>query len=110
MSSPGPSPDVTLVTRFGDEATAHSVVLAEVTAVIHAVLGSDELVGIEIGLDTSFQEDLEVESIEFVAMSERLIHRYGDQVDFVGWMASMELDEIIALTVGDLVRYVAAPL
>jgi hypothetical protein len=28
-------------------------------------------------------------------------------VDFVGWMASMELDEIIALTVGDLVDFVA---
>jgi acyl carrier protein len=83
-------------------------VLAEVTAMITEVIGADDLVGIEIESDTSFQDDLEVESIEFVALSERLMARYGDRVDFVGWMASMELDEIIALTVGDLVSFVVA--
>ena len=76
---------------------------------ITEVIGVDELVGLEIGLETSFQEDLEVESIEFVALSERLMARYGNDVDFVGWMAGMELDEIIALTVGDLVAFVVGP-
>jgi acyl carrier protein len=84
-------------------------VLAEVTEMISEVIGVDELVGLEIGLGTSFQEDLEVESIEFVVLSERLMARYGDDVDFVGWMAGMELDEIIALTVGDLVAFVVGP-
>jgi acyl carrier protein len=84
-------------------------VLAEVTEMITEVIGVDELVGLEIGLETSFQEDLEVESIEFVALSERLMARYGNDVDFVGWMAGMELDEIIALTVGDLVVFVVGP-
>ena len=32
---------------------------------------------------------------------------YGDSVDFVGWIAGMELDEIISLTVGDVVTFVA---
>jgi acyl carrier protein len=84
-------------------------VLTEVTEMITEVIGVDELVGLEIGLETSFQEDLEVESIEFVALSERLMARYGNDVDFVGWMAGMELDEIIALTVGDLVAFVVGP-
>jgi acyl carrier protein len=84
-------------------------VLGAVTAMITEVIGPDDLVGIEIDLDTSFQEDLEVESIEFVALSERLMERYGDEVDFVRWMASMDLEEIIGLTVGDLVQFVAAP-
>jgi acyl carrier protein len=84
-------------------------VLADVTEMITEVIGVDELVGLEIGLETSFQEDLEVESIEFVALSERLMARYGNDVDFVGWMAGMELDEIIALTVGDLVAFVVGP-
>ncbi|MCU4187007.1 acyl carrier protein [Acidiferrimicrobium sp. IK] len=84
-------------------------VLSDVVAMITEVIGPDELVGIDIGDDTSFQEDLEVESIEFVALSEQLMARYGAEVDFVGWMASMELDEIIALTVGDLVDFVVAP-
>jgi acyl carrier protein len=84
-------------------------VLAEVTEMIAEVIGVDELVGLEIGLETSFQDDLEVESIEFVVLSERLMARYGEEVDFVGWMAGMELDEIIALTVGDLVAFVVGP-
>lgn len=83
-------------------------VLAEVTAIIVDVIGEDELLGVEIDMTTSFQDDLEVESIEFVALSEQLMSRYGEDADFVGWMASMELEEIIALTVGDLVGFVAA--
>jgi acyl carrier protein len=102
---PGPSPNPEL-----DRAERNAAeVLAEVTEMITEVIGVDELVGLEIGLETSFQEDLEVESIEFVVLSERLMARYGEDVDFVGWMAGMELDEIIALTVGDLVAFVVGP-
>lgn len=82
--------------------------LAEVAHMITEVIGEEELVGLDISPDTSFQDDLEVESIEFVALSERLMARYGDEVDFVAWMAEMELDEIIGLTVGDLVDFVVA--
>lgn len=81
-------------------------VLADVRAALTEVIGADDLVGIDIEADTSFQEDLEMESIEFVSLSEALMARYGDRVDFVAWMASMELDEILALTVGDLVDFV----
>lgn len=70
------------------------------------VIGPDDLVGIDIDLDTSFQEDLELESIEFVSVSEALMGRYGDRVDFVAWMAAMDLDEILGLTVGDLVEFI----
>jgi acyl carrier protein len=102
---PGPFPN-----RELDRAERNAAeVLAEVTEMITEVIGVDELVGLEIGLETSFQDDLEVESIEFVVLSERLMARYGEEVDFVGWMAGMELDEIIALTVGDLVAFVVGP-
>jgi acyl carrier protein len=106
---PGPFPNPDLDQSDATASVATAQVLAEVTQMITDVIGVDELVGLEIGLDTSFQEDLEVESIEFVVLSERLMARYGDDVDFVGWMAGMELDEIIALTVGDLVAFVAGP-
>ncbi len=95
---PGPSPTT-------DPVTAESV-LADITEILHDVIGEDLLLGDEIGMDTSFDEDLELESIEFVALAEQLLERYGEQVDFVGWLATMELDEIIALTVGQLVDFV----
>lgn len=66
--------------------------------------------GLVIELDTAFDADLELESLEFVALAERLRRHYGEHVDFVAWLAAMELDEIIALTVGDLVAFVASTL
>jgi acyl carrier protein len=70
------------------------------------VIGPEYLIGLDIELETSFDADLELESLEFVAMAERLLQHYGEQVDFVAWLATMELDEIIGLTVGDLVSFI----
>jgi acyl carrier protein len=110
LPGPLPIPDTDEASLLEGNSLLDEVeVLGEVAAMLAEVIGEDDLVGIDIGLDTSFQEDLELESIEFVALSERLMDRYGKAVDFVGWMASMELDEIIALTLGDLVRFVASP-
>jgi acyl carrier protein len=82
-------------------------VLDVVRTVLVDVIGPEYVVGLSIELDTSFDADLELESLEFVALAERLVQHYGDQVDFVAWLATKELDEIIGLTVGDLVRFVA---
>jgi acyl carrier protein len=38
------------------------------------------------------------------------LERYGSQVDFVAWVAEMDLDEIIALTVGELVDFIVTSL
>jgi acyl carrier protein len=84
-----------------------SEVLDEVVAMIVEVIGEDYLLDIEVGLDTSFQDDLEIESIEFVALAEKLFERYGERVDFIEWLATKELDEIIELTVGELVTFIA---
>jgi acyl carrier protein len=70
------------------------------------VIGPEYLIGLTIDLDTSFDADLELESLEFVALAERLLEYYGEAVDFVAWLATMELDDIIALTVGDLVTFI----
>ena len=57
-------------------------------------------------MDTSFSEDLELESIEFVALAERVQTHFGDQVDFVNWLSSMEIDAIISLSLGQLVEFI----
>lgn len=77
--------------------------LQEVTELILEVLGDAYVPMGPITLETSFQADLELESIEFVALAEKLEARYGAEVDFVGWLSQKSLDEIIALRVGDLV-------
>ena len=73
-------------------------------------VGEDLLLDGPIAMDTSFDADLQLESIEFVALSEQLLVTYGERVDFVTWLAGMELDDIIALTVGDVVGFVVSSL
>lgn len=89
------------------DAVTEAQVLAELEVMLDEVIGDDLLLDGPLTMETSFDEDLQLESIEFVALSERLLETYGEQVDFVGWLAEMELDEIVALTVGQLVRFVA---
>lgn len=74
------------------------------------VIGAEYLVGLAIELDTSFDQDLELESIELVLLGELILARYGDQIDLGAWLATKELDEIISLTVGDLVSFIASSL
>ena len=91
-----------------DDPSAEHVadVLETVSDILVDVIGPEYLLDLEINPQTRFDEDLEIESLEFVALAERLLHHYGGQVDFVAWLATMELDEIIALTVGDLVKFI----
>ena len=83
-------------------------VLADLERILVEVIGEDLLLDGPLTMETSFDQDLQLESIEFVALSEKLLETYGEQVDFVSWLAEMELDDIIALTVGQLVGFVAA--
>ncbi|QXC59427.1 acyl carrier protein [Aquihabitans sp. G128] len=85
-------------------------VLAELERILTEVIGDDLLLDEPLSMATSFDEDLQLESIEFVALAEKLLDTYGERVDFVTWMAGMELDEIIALTVGQVVDFVVASL
>lgn len=84
-------------------------VLAAVTEMLATVIGEDELLLVDdVTMDTSFNDDLELESIEFVALAEELQLRYGERVDFVSWVADMELDALIEMRVGELVHFVSA--
>jgi acyl carrier protein len=50
--------------------------------------------------------ELRVDSLELAALGEALRERYGDRVDLTGYVAGLELDELIALTVADVLSYV----
>jgi acyl carrier protein len=81
-------------------------VLGEVANLVREVIGEEWVSDVEITLNSSFADDLELESIEFVALAERLKVKYGKRVDFAGWLAKKELKEIIGLKVGDLVGFI----
>ncbi len=81
-------------------------ILATVEELISEVVGDELLLDGPMTMDTSFSSDLELESIEFVALAELLQNRYGGDLNFVDWLSNKELDEIIALKVGDLVTFI----
>jgi acyl carrier protein len=109
MTSPELTSPEVADTRSAGTVTTQSV-LAELERILTAVVGDELLLDGPITLDTSFDADLQLESIEFVALSEQLLTTYGERVDFVTWLAGMELDDIIALTVGDVVGFVVSSL
>jgi acyl carrier protein len=82
-------------------------ILADVRAMLVEIIGPEYALGIDIGMTTSFEADLELESIEFVKLATRLGEHYGHRVDFVAFLADKTLNEIIDLTVGEVVVYIA---
>ena len=85
---------------------AEAEILQTVEQVIVEIAGDELLLAGPITMQTSFNADLELESIEFVALAEKLQQHYG--IDFVSWISGKELDQIIALTVGELVEFIAS--
>lgn len=100
--NPTPHPAAT-----ADEAS----VLADITGMLSRLVEEEYgLDDIEIGMATTFNRDLELESIDLVTLAGLLEERYGRQVNFAEFLAGMEFDEIIGLTVGQLVEYVVTSL
>ena len=80
--------------------------LQTVIGMIQEVIGEDWDFDQPVTAETSFSDDLELESIEFVALAEKLQEKYGSRVDFVAWLSGKELDEIIHLKIGDVAGYI----
>ena len=83
-------------------------ILKTVEEALVEVAGDELLLTGPLTMTTSFNADLELESIEFVALAEKLQGHYGTGVDFVGWISKKELDAIIQLPVGELVEFIAS--
>ncbi|HEY0638327.1 MAG TPA: acyl carrier protein [Pseudonocardiaceae bacterium] len=77
----------------------------QVTALLVEVIGDDPRWA---PLRTArLDEDLRMESVEVLALAARLRERFGERVDLPGYLAGLDIDGIIELTVGDVVDYVA---
>lgn len=90
--------------------TDAGAVLADIAGMLRELLEEYGLDDAEITRETTFHEDLELESIDLVALSGTLREHYGNRVNFAEFVADLELDQIIELTVGQLVDHVVASL
>ena len=87
-----------------------SSVLDEISDILAEVLGEEFLLDVQVCHETSFSDDLALESIEFVALSEKLREHYGDRVDFVAFIGDLDIDDIMSMTVGTLTGYIETQL
>lgn len=85
-------------------------VLTEIAAMLRSILDEYGLDDIEIDADSRFHDDLELESVDLVTLAGMLSERYGERVNLAEFIADLGLDEIIELTVGQLVAHVTAAL
>ena len=80
--------------------------MADITRMLAEVIGEDYLLEIGVTMDTAFSGDLELESIEFVALAGLMKEHYRGEVDFVGFLADKDLHQIIDLRVRDVVDHI----
>ncbi len=59
-----------------------------------------------IGPQTRLDGDLLLDSIELAALSKLLQDRYGEEADLLRHVASLDIDEIINLSVAGVARFV----
>jgi acyl carrier protein len=85
----------------GDDLTADDI--AEALA---AATGDESLLSIGINGATRLEGDLCLDSLDLAALSALLRDRYGTAVDLTGYVAGLEIDQVIGLTVADVAAYV----
>jgi acyl carrier protein len=80
----------------------------EIALLLQEVTGEDDGWCAAITPDTRVDSDLFLDSVETAALADRVRRRYGARADLAGWLASLSIDEIIALRVADVAGFVAA--
>ena len=83
-------------------------VLVDLRALLREATGEDADWAARIGPQSLLEEDLGLESIEVAALGELLCQRYGPAVDLPAYLAGLDLDTLLALTVADLIALVTA--
>jgi len=82
-------------------------ILAVVTGKIRSTVNEDWIQDFDIGPETRFNDDLELESIEFVKIADAIQAHFGTRLDIVGWLSGKSIQELIGLSVGDLTGFIA---
>jgi len=71
-----------------------------------AAATGDESLSTGINAATRLEGDLCLDSLDLAALSALLRDRYGTAVDLTGYVAGLDIDQIIGLTVADVAAYV----
>jgi acyl carrier protein len=85
-------------------------ILPTLITTIRRTVNEDWIEDFPIGPQTRFHDDLELESIEFIKIADAVQARFGTQLDITGFLSGRSIQDLIALSVGDLADFIAGAL
>jgi acyl carrier protein len=91
-----------------DDMTADDMTADDIAEALAAATGDESL--LNAGAGTRLEGDLYLDSLDLVALGALLRDRYGTAVDLTGYVAGLDIDQIISLTVADVAAYVTRSL
>jgi acyl carrier protein len=81
--------------------------VADIAELLREVTGEDAVWQAGIRPDSRLDGDLQLDSVELAALGVALRRRYGNAVDLARFLAGLDIDQLIALTVADVADHVA---
>ncbi|MBN2485679.1 MAG: acyl carrier protein [Bacteroidales bacterium] len=81
-------------------------IFKKVKELITEVIGAEFIEEYTVEMESTLTGDLEMESIEIVELSEKIKKHYGGAVSFSEWMAKLSLEQLINLSIKDIVTYI----
>ncbi|WP_329493069.1 hypothetical protein [Kitasatospora herbaricolor] len=87
---------------------ARAELVRRIADLLREIVGEDRAWADAVRPDTRLDGELLLESHELAAWSLALRRDHGDHLDLVEHVAGLDIDQIIALTVGDVADLVAA--
>lgn len=84
----------------------HRELVEQIADLLCAAVGEDPAWRAALAPGTRLDGDLFLDSIELAALAAALRERFGPRVDLVGYVADLELDAVIELTLAQVAAYV----
>lgn len=88
---------------MSDEKTVLAVVIDK----IRSTINEDWILDFDIVPETRFNDDLEIESIEFIKIANAIQQHFGTHLNIAGWLSGKTIHELIGLSVGELSDYIS---
>jgi acyl carrier protein len=79
----------------------------DIVGALAAATGDESLLSAGLNAATRLEADLRMDSLELTTLCTVLCDRYGAAVDLAGYVAGLDIDQLIGLTVGDVATYVS---
>lgn len=81
-------------------------IFKKVTEFLTQLIGEEFIAEYDVNMDSTLTGDLEMESIEIVELSEKIKAFYGEGIGVNDWMAKMNLEELVQLSIKDIVNFI----